>query len=49
MLNEGGYTKQSPWWDFPGGASGKESVCQCRRPGLVPGSGRSPGEGNEVT
>ena len=31
---------------FPGGTSGKESACQCRRPGLIPGSGRSPGEGN---
>ena len=36
-------------WDFPGSASGKEPTCQCRRPkrhGLIPGSGRSPGEGN---
>ena len=34
---------------FPGGASGKEPTCQCRRHrdvGLIPGSGRSPGEGN---
>ena len=34
---------------FPGGASGKESACRCRRhraEGLIPGSGRSPGEGN---
>ena len=30
---------------FPGGASGKEPIGQCRRPS-VPGSGRSPGEGN---
>ena len=31
---------------FPGGASGKESACQCRRRkdvGSIPGSGRSPG------
>ena len=36
------------WLDFPGGASGKEPACQCRRLrdiGLVPGSGRSPGGG----
>ena len=31
---------------FPGGSSGKESSCQCRRPGFDHGSGRSPGEGN---
>ena len=31
---------------FPGGSNGKESACQCRRPGLTPGLGRSPGEGN---
>ena len=24
----------------------KESVCNVRDPGLIPGSGRSPGEGN---
>ena len=34
---------------FPGGASGKESACQCRRckgRGFNPGSGRFPGVGN---
>ena len=34
--------------DFPGGASGKESACPCRRlkrHGLIPGSGRFPGGG----
>ena len=36
----------------PGGSTGKESVCnavdclQCRGPGFLPGSGRSPGEAN---
>ena len=34
---------------FPGGTSGKEPICQCRRHesdvGLIPGLGRSPGEG----
>ena len=29
---------------FPGGASGKEPACRCRRE-IVPGLGRSPGEG----
>ena len=31
---------------FPGGASGKESACQTGDTGYIPGSGRSPGEGN---
>ena len=36
---------------FPGGASGKEPACQCRRfkredAGLIPGLGKSPIEGN---
>ena len=49
-----------PWhfwmWDwvvtssgFPGGSSGKESTCQCRRckrPGFHPWVGKTPGEGN---
>ena len=31
---------------FPGGSSGKESVCNAGDPGSILGSGRSPGEGN---
>ena len=31
---------------FPGGSDGKESACDAEDPGLIPGSGRSPGEGN---
>ena len=31
---------------FPGGSDGKESTCNARDPGSVPGSGRSPGERN---
>ena len=31
---------------FPGGSDGKESACNVGDPGLSPGSGRSPGEGN---
>ena len=31
---------------FPGGSDGKESACYARDPDLIPGSGRSPGEGN---
>ena len=31
---------------FPGGSDSKESACNAGDPGSVPGSGRSPGEGN---
>ena len=31
---------------FPGGSDGKESACNARDAGLIPGLGRSPGEGN---
>ena len=30
----------------PGGSDNKESACNAEDPGLIPGSGRSPGEGN---
>ena len=33
--------------DFPGGSGGKASVHNVRGPGSMPGSGRSPGEGND--
>ena len=33
-------------WDFPGGSDGKESTCNAGDLGLIPGSERSPGEGN---
>ena len=36
MTNEG----------FPGGSDGKESACNVGDLGSIPGSGRSPGEGN---
>ena len=32
--------------DFPGGSDGKVSVYNVGDPGLIPGSGRSAGEGN---
>ena len=32
---------------FPGGSDGKESVCSAGEPGSIPGSERSPEEGNE--
>ena len=31
---------------FPGGLDGKESACDAGDPGLIPGWGRIPGEGN---
>ena len=33
-------------YGFPGGSEGKESVCNAGDLGSIPGSGRSPGEGN---
>ena len=33
-------------WGFPGGSDGKESACSIRGLGSIPGSERSPGEGN---
>ena len=33
---------------FPGGSDGKESACNVGELGLIPGSGRSPGEGNDT-
>ena len=32
--------------DFPGGSDGKESTFNVGGPGLIPGSGRAPGEGD---
>ena len=32
--------------DFPGGSDGKASAYNAGDPGLIPGLGRSPGEGN---
>ena len=32
---------------FPGGSDGKESACNVGDLGLIPGLGRSPGEGND--
>ena len=33
-------------WSFPDGSDGKESACNVRDLGSIPGLGRSPGEGN---
>ena len=34
-----------PYWLIPGGSAGKESACSVADMGLIPGLGRSPGEG----
>ena len=34
-------------WGFPGGSDSKESICNAGDAGLIPGLGRSPGEGND--
>ena len=40
-------TDFSLWWLlFPGGSDGKASACNAGDLGSIPGSGRSPGEGN---
>ena len=36
----------SPKKGFPSSSVGKESICNAEDPCLIPGSGRSPGEGN---
>ena len=40
------YLKQSNSLDFPGGSDSKASAYNEGDPGSIPGSGRSPGEGN---
>ena len=40
------YGQENNKLGFPGGSDGKESACNVGDPGLIPGSGRSPGEGN---
>ena len=38
--------QQDAFCQVPPGSDGKESACSAGDPGLIPGSGRSPGEGN---
>ena len=41
------YSDDQCWaGDFPGGSDGKESACEVGDLVLIPGLGRSPGEGN---
>ena len=39
------YPGYIPWERFPDSSTGKESPCSAGDPGLIPESGRSPGEG----
>ena len=39
-------TNRTHFWGFHGGSDSKESACNSGDPGSIPGSGRSPGEGN---
>ena len=40
------FVKYVKYDGFPGGSDGKESACSAGEPGMIPGSGRSPGERN---
>ena len=40
------YSMYTVSFDFPGGSDGKESACNVGGLGSIPGSERSPGEGN---
>ena len=48
LLKSGWRTLSIPLleWGFPCGSDGKASACNAGDPGLIPGSGRSPREGN---
>ena len=41
--------KSKAVWNFTGGSDGKESACSAGDLGLIPWSGKSPGEGNGYT
>ena len=45
-LQAGSLTSEPPGMVFPDGSDGKASARNAGDPGLIPGSGRSPGEGN---
>ena len=39
------FWQRESFWGFPDSSVGKESACNAGDPGLIPGLGRSPGEG----
>ena len=45
-LGEGDGLPTLVFLDFPGGSDSKESACNARNLGSIPGLGRSPGEGH---
>ena len=45
-INKGRSFENEFWMDFPGGSEVKSSACNAGDLGSIPGSGRSPGEGN---
>ena len=45
-LSDFTFTFHCPHQGFPGGSEGKASACNEGDQGLIPGLGRSPGEGN---
>ena len=46
ILNENRVRRRFKSHDSPGGSDSKVSACNAGGPGSIPGSGRSPGEGN---
>ena len=46
LSDEVGLYPCTSFWGFPGSSAGKESACNAGDPSSIPGSGRSPGEGN---
>ena len=45
LLESFGFLEKIQQLGFPGSSAGKESTCNARHSDLIPGSGRSPGEG----
>ena len=43
------YKVSTLYLNFPCGSDGKESACNARDPGSIPGLGKFPGEGNGST
>ena len=41
--------QHSQVWGFPGGSVVKASACNAGHLGLIPWSGKSPGEGNDIS
>ena len=46
LIDNSDISRLKVFWDFPDGSEVKVSACDAGDPGSIPGSGRSPGEGN---